>query len=66
VAGIPDVEATWAARRERTVVQSPRADRIIVTQPVVLSANKVQTKKKPPDLPTTFDDVRPMTERHRH
>jgi len=31
----------------------PRGDRIAVNHPVVLSANSVQTKKKPPDLLTT-------------
>src|SRR6266853_161267 len=46
----------WAVsvgRRERSVVQRPRADRIAVNHPVVLSANSVQTKKKPPELLTT-------------
>ncbi len=28
----------------------PQADRIAVNHPVVLSANRVQTKKKPPEL----------------
>jgi len=28
----------------------PRADRIAVNHPVVLTANSVQTKKKPPEL----------------
>src|SRR4029077_12055379 len=40
-------------RGGRSVVQMPRADKIAVNHPVVLTANSVQTKKKPPELPTT-------------
>src|SRR5712675_1442249 len=43
----------WAGsfgRRERSVVQISRADRIAVNHPVVLSANSVHTKKKPWEL----------------
>jgi hypothetical protein len=41
------------ARRARIVVQMACAERIIVNHPVVLSANSVQAKKKPPELLTT-------------
>src|SRR5438094_8380347 len=46
-------QAGCMERLARNFSHSARAERIAASHPVALSANSVQTKKKPPDLETT-------------